>query len=103
MPRGTNRRARRPLQQRQSSGRRGSKEGPRRIVDTHIVEQGELGDNWYYDIEEWRMSTGASRYCLAVYQVNNVGVQLARRVHFYGELRHAQAGIEKILAEAKSA
>ncbi|MFL5733984.1 MAG: hypothetical protein ACJ78Q_12395 [Chloroflexia bacterium] len=98
MAKGRHREANKPRGER---GVRGRKEGPRRIVRIDEVEAGDLGEGFTYKIERWTFTTGATEYALYVELRDNVGVVVGRRSKYYGQLDHAQAGIDKLLSELR--
>lgn len=99
MAHGKHREANKPTGER---GRRGyKKSGPRRILRIVEVESGDLGGGWVYEIERWDSTTGATEFGLRVTELNNVGVRVQGGWKLYGQLDHAQDGIEKLLKELR--
>ena len=82
--------------------RQARKARKRRIVEIVPVENGDLGEGWFYQIERWDLSTGGTEFGLRIFHRDAFGVQGPTSWKLYGELDHAQRAIQTRLEELRS-
>ena len=83
--------------------RQAKKAGKRRVTPITEVESGELGRGWFYRIERWDLSSGATEFGLRVFHQDAFGVQGPVSWKLYGELDHAQQAVQPCVAELRKA